>query len=160
MNATDLLTTLAELGVALAGFSGIVVVVGARPAGVWSAREQVALSVLLAASGGVIVWSIVPLLLLTAEVPGRSVWLFSSGSWFVGDIATTVVRIRQFARQPEAMAQGWGFNILSLLGETAALAVQLANLWLGVAWPHLAAVSWHLALSFLVFVRLLRTPPS
>ena len=42
-------------------------------------------------------------------------------------------------------------------GSVVCMAAQLANcVWLGVAWPHLATLTWHLALSFLVFVRLVQ----
>jgi hypothetical protein len=51
--------------------------------------------------------------------------------------------------------------IVAFLGSIGALAIQLANvIWLGVAWPHLVAIVWQPALSFLVFVRLLRLTPS
>jgi hypothetical protein len=55
MNATDLLTALAQLGVALAGFSGIVVVLGARATGRWSSRERELLVVLLGTSANVVI---------------------------------------------------------------------------------------------------------
>jgi hypothetical protein len=161
MSATDLLTTLAQLGVALAGFSGIVVVLGARGSGDWSSWDRQFLSVLLATSGAVVLWSLVPLLLLASDLDERNVWLLSSGSWVVGQVLVLGIRIRQVARDQNALAQERTFVIPAFLGGVAALAVQLANLfWLGVAWPHLAAVTWHVALSFLVFVRLLQPPPS
>ena len=37
------------------------------------------------------------------------------------------------------------------------VAAQLVNsVWLGVAWPHLATITWYLAVSFIVFVRLVQ----
>jgi hypothetical protein len=157
MSAENLLTTLAQLGVALAGFSGIVAVLGERARGEWSSRERQLLSVLLATSGGVILWSLLPLLLLASQLPERRVWLFSSAGWVIQQVAILALRARQVARDPAVRAQERGFLVFAWLGGVAALAVQLVNLaWLGVAWPHLAAVMWHLALSFLVFVRLLQ----
>ena len=42
-------------------------------------------------------------------------------------------------------------------GGVLCMAAQLVNcVWLGVAWPHLATLTWHLALAFLVFVRLVQ----
>jgi hypothetical protein len=161
MNAADLLTTLAQLGVAMAGFSGIVVVLGARATGQWSSRERELLSILLGASGAVVLWSILPLLLLAADLSERRVWLLSSGSWCINQGAVLVVRARGLARDREAQTQERSLVIFAFLGAIIALAMQLANvIWLGVAWPHLAAVAWQLALSFLVFVRLLRPPPT
>jgi hypothetical protein len=161
MNAADLLTTFAQLGVALAGFSGVVVALGARPTGQWSSREQQLLTILLGTGGGVILWSILPLLLLAAELSERKVWLISSGSWCLAQGAVLVVRARGLARDRDAQTQERGLVTFAFLGGISALAIQLANLiWLAVAWPHLAAVAWQLALSFLVFVRLLRHPPA
>jgi hypothetical protein len=161
MNASDLLTTLAQLGVTLAGFSGIVVVLGARAAGQWSSREQQLLTILLGASGSAILWSILPLLLLAAELPERRVWLVSSGIWCINQAAVLVVRVRGLAQDPDARTQERSWVIFAFLGSITALAIQLANLiWLGVAWPHLTAVVWQLVLSFLVFVRLLKPPPT
>jgi hypothetical protein len=161
VNPSDLLTTLAQLGVALAGFSGIVVVLGARASGDWSARERQLLSVLLATSGAVILWSLLPLLLSASQLTDRRVWLLSSGSWAIGQVGILVFRARQLARDPSAFAQDRGLAITAFCGGVAALGVQLVNSfsW-GIAWPHLAAVTWHLALSFLVFVRLLQPPQS
>lgn len=157
MSATDLLTTLAQLGVALAGFSGIVVVLGARATGQWSSRERQLLGVLLGTSGSVVLWSILPLLLLAAEVSERRVWLLSSGGWCLPQMAVLVVRGRTVDR--DAWAQERGLLMLAFSGGICAVALQLANLiWLGVAWPHLAAVAWHVELSFAVFVRLVRPP--
>ena len=42
-------------------------------------------------------------------------------------------------------------------GGVVCVALQLVNcVWLGVAWPHLATITWHLAMSFIVFVRLVQ----
>jgi hypothetical protein len=159
MNATDLLTTLAQLGVALAGFSGIVVVLGARASDRGPLGERQLLSVLLATSGAVILWSLLPLLLFVSQLPDRRVWLLSSGSWVIGQVGVLTLRVRQVAQDRSALSQERGFVTFGFFGGVTALAVQLVNLlWLGVAWPHLAAVTWHLALSFLVFVRLLQPP--
>lgn len=158
MDATALLATLAQLGVALAGFSGIVVVLGHRARGAWSVRERVLLSTLLGASGSAVLWSLVPQILLAAAQPARAVWLLSSGGWLVTQLIVLFVRSWQIARNPEARERERRFLWLGYAGGLAALALQSANLlWLATAWPHLTAVSWHLALSFLVFVRLLRT---
>jgi hypothetical protein len=157
-SVTDLLVTLAQLGVALAGFSGIVVVLGARASGQWSARERQLLSVLLAASGAVILWSLLPLLLLASELPERRVWLISSGTWAMGQVVVLALRSRQVVRDRGARGQDRILLVSAFLGGVAALGVQLVNLRLTVAWPHLTGVAWHLALSFLVFVRLLQLP--
>src|SRR5262245_39180355 len=128
MSATDLLTTLAQLGVALAGFSGIVVVLGARATGQWSSRERQLLNILLGSSGSVILWMILPLLLLAAEVAERRLWLISSAGWCIVHTAVLMVRARAATRDRESAAQERGLMIFAFSGGIAALSLQLANL--------------------------------
>jgi hypothetical protein len=98
-------------------------------------------------------------LLLAAEVTERRVWLLSSAGWCIVQVAVLAVRARGL-RDQTARTQDRSLMISAFVGGISALGVQLANvIWLGVAWPHLAAVAWYLALSFLVFVRLLRPTP-
>jgi hypothetical protein len=160
MNPTDLLTTLAQLGVALAGFSGIVSVLGTRASGEWSSWERTLLAVLLATSGGVILWSLLPLLLLASGLAEGRVWRLSSASWVVAQVAVLSHRVRQVVRDRDTRTQGGVLVIAAFLGGVSALVVQAVNVWLAVAWPHLAAVTWYLLLSFLVFVLLLQPPRS
>ena len=156
MHANDLLTTLAQLGVALAGFSGVVVALGARARGEWSPRERGLLRVLLERSGAVVLWSLLPLLLLAAELTERRVWFLSSTSWVIVQGAYLVRGVRLVVKNPSIRRERT-FLIPSFVGTVAVLAMQITNLfWLRVAWPHLAAIMWHLALSFVVFVQLLQ----
>jgi hypothetical protein len=50
MAPEDILTTTAEIGIALAGFSGIVAVLGRRAEGAWSGADRVRLAMLLETS--------------------------------------------------------------------------------------------------------------
>src|SRR4030095_7834119 len=155
MDANGLLTTLAQLGVALAGFSGVVVALGARARGQWSSRERGLLLVLLERRGAVVLWRLLPLLFLAAELAEPMVWFLSSTSWVIVQGAYLVRGVGLFAKNPSVRRE----RILSILfvGTVAALAVQITNLvWLRVAWPHLAAITWHLAVSFVVFGQLLQ----
>ena len=52
MTAESLLITYVQIGVAISGFSGIVVSLGNRGRGEWSYRERQLLYVLLGMSGG------------------------------------------------------------------------------------------------------------
>jgi hypothetical protein len=156
MDATDLLTTFAQLGVGLAGFSGIVVVLGSRARGEWSSHERRLLDQLLADSGEVILWSLFPLVLLIAGVGEPTVWLLSSASWALTHSAIFLLGVRA-VRQATGSLQNPGLIIYAFVAAFAAIAAQIANVaWLRVAWPHVAAVSFNLTLSFLVFVQLLR----
>jgi hypothetical protein len=159
MRVDDTLRTLAELGVALAGFSGIVIALGSRARGEWSPLDRRWLSILLSASFGAVLWSLVPLLLLASDLPESWVWLLSSAGWLIHAIAALAVRTRQLttSRRSDAAAPDRGFLAFAMAGVGAAIVAQSANvLSLHASWPHLAAVMWWLILSFAAFVRLLQ----
>jgi len=65
----DALRTFAELGIALAGFSGIVAVLGRRSQGEWTALERARLFALLSTSLGVTFFSVLPELVRGADDP-------------------------------------------------------------------------------------------
>lgn len=114
------------------------------------------LNQLLADSGEVVLWSLFPLVLLTAEVGRPQVWLLSSASWVITHAAILALAVRE-VRHNTGRLQNRGLIIYSFVAAVAALAVQVANVaWLRVAWPHVVAISFNLTVSFLVFVELLR----
>jgi len=69
----EALRTFAELGIALAGFSGIVAVLGRRSQGEWSSLERARLFALLSTSLGATFFSVLPELARGAADPGA--WL-------------------------------------------------------------------------------------
>jgi hypothetical protein len=156
MDPNDLLTTLAQLGVTIAGFSGIVVALGSRARGEWSERDWRLLAALLETSGAVVLWSLLPMLLLAAELPAPRVWLLSSASWALGYIAILARDARKIAQNPRRDADR-GLILLVYVTVGGALVLQAVNLlWMRVAWPHLAALTLLLALSFVAFLQLLQ----
>src|SRR5262245_20435566 len=102
MRPEELLTTLAQLGVAVAGFSGIVVVLAKSPANELPARHSM-LDVLLEASFGVVLWSLAPLVMLTTPLAGRTVWQLSSAGWSVQQLGALGARAVQVRRSPESV---------------------------------------------------------
>ncbi len=63
MPTNDILVLVAELAVAIAGFSSVVVAIGRRPVADWSPGEQRNLRILLQVSGIAILFSLFPLIL-------------------------------------------------------------------------------------------------
>ena len=79
MTAESLLITYVQIGVAISGFSGIVVSLGNRGRGEWSYRERQLLYVLLGMSGGCTLLSALPLILASTGLAEPTVWSASSG---------------------------------------------------------------------------------
>ena len=71
MTAESLLITYIQIGVAISGFSGIVVSLGNRGQGAWSYRERQLLYVLLLTSGGCTLLSALPLIWPPLGSPSR-----------------------------------------------------------------------------------------
>jgi hypothetical protein len=71
--------TLAEIAIALAGFTGIVAVLGRRVRGEWTPLEWARLRDLLLASLGVVFFAFIPELLYSVIPELPTVWRISSG---------------------------------------------------------------------------------
>lgn len=74
MEESETLRTLAEVAVALTGFTGIVAVLGRRAGGEWSPLELLRLRMLLETSLGVLFLSLIPVLILTLRPSQESLW--------------------------------------------------------------------------------------
>jgi len=157
MRPEEILTTLAQLGIAVAGFSGIVVVLGARVRE-GAVLENVLLNVLLTGSVGVVLWALIPLLMLSAQIQDHVVWVVASAGWSAQQVLVLVMRAYQARRMSSQVARpDTAFFVLALVGGIGMLVLQIANIvWLSSAWPHLAGLAWWLMLSFVVFLRLMR----
>ena len=157
MTAESLLITYVQVAVAISGFSGIVVSLGKRGRGEWSYHERQLLYTLLGTSGGCALLSALPLVLASTGIAEPTVWSASSGCSVVLQLGLMVARARQVVRDADTLARERWMVAGGFAGGVVCVALQLVNcVWLGVAWPHLAAITWHLALSFIVFVRLVQ----
>jgi hypothetical protein len=164
MAPEDILATTAEIGIALAGFSGIVAVLGARAQGAWSGADRFHLTMLLETSFAAVLWSFVPLVLLSAEVGPERVWLLTSAAYVGYMLLQFPRRTRQISSAdpagPDANGELW-FRVFVISGAVAHTLLQVVNaVWLRAPWPHIVAVLWALTLGFVMFVRLLRSPSS
>ena len=105
MTAESLLITYVQIGVAISGFSGIVVSLGNRGRGEWSYRERQLLYVLLGMSGGCTLLSALPLVLASTGLAEPTVWSASSGCSVVLELGLMVVRARQVIRDADTLAR-------------------------------------------------------
>lgn len=161
MEAEGILTVLAEVSIAITGFSGIIVALD-RSEEPWSTLDKVRLSMLLQVSISCVIWSLVPILLHVGDVSADSIWLWSSGLWlgYIGvALGYRLRRLPGFVAQDEDSADSPAWWILALMLAVIALSmvVQAVNVvWLMAPWPHVLTLMLGLLISCVFFVRLLR----
>ena len=80
MNLPDALSTIAEIALGLAGFSGVVVVLGRQP-GAFSRVEAGRLVLLLVSSIGAMFLALLPLSLAPLELSDSLLWRVSAGTF-------------------------------------------------------------------------------
>lgn len=155
------LSIFAEVSIALAGFSGIVIAVGKRSLGSMSALESRRLSNLFFLSGVALGMSLIGLSLLSVGFTDPNViWVWGSATifligspWLVRD-AARVFRLEAAERAQVNKPLILTFNALAI----AMLALQLAN-WLSIhrEWPFFLALVMIIAGALQQFILLVRS---
>ena len=105
MTAESLLITYVQIGVAISGFSGIVISLGNRGRGERSHRDRQLLYALLGMSGGCTLLSALPLVLASTGLAEPTVWSASSGCSVILQLVLMVVRARQVVRDADTLAR-------------------------------------------------------
>ncbi len=159
MNPQDALTTVAEIAIAIAGFSGIAAVLGRRSDGEWAPTDVLRLRLLLRASFAIVILCFLPIVLSSASVAPKMTWALSSGASLVWFCASGVFVIREARRitrfAGESIERRYAALILSL-GVGASTLHALNVVAVQEAWPYLAGLVAMLTLPFSQFLRLLR----
>jgi hypothetical protein len=163
---TDTFETIAEISIALAGFSGIVAVMGQRASGEWSPAELTRLRLLLEVSLLVVFLSFLPALMLRGTSPTVA-WRVSSGVCGLAHLlplAMYIVRWRRLGWQKpvhEATPPLF-FNAYSLALATGGLIIILLQLMIAAGFtpgePSLIyeiSLLWLLGVGAVQFVYLL-----
>ncbi len=162
MEVDGTLTVLAEIAIAIAGFSGIVAGVSRRAVSEWTVTDKLRLSMLLQISLSVAFFSLFPLVLASADIDSTYVWQISSASWLVSIVVSISFALRRFVAMsggsPSLPSDANRLLVMVVLGGiTLAIGAQVANtIRLCVPWPHLSALLWGLVSSALFFARLVR----
>jgi cation transport ATPase len=141
---SSILTTAVEVAIAIAGFSGIVVVLGPRHARDWPETGRLLLSALLLMAIAVVAFGFLPLLLEAAGVSER-LWPIASALHAVYLLCVTAYRLRERMRLPPGQrritTQAPVAGAALAVAVVGAFALQLANVfWLQASWPYLAAI--------------------
>ncbi len=154
MQPEDLLATLVEFSVAVAGFTGVVAALSPRRPSDWSQRQRGFFSALLgstAISAGV---SILAMVLLSSPVSTATAWTAASGTHMVSLVGVIALRSR------EARSPGAGFNATSLailVAVVGLLTAQAVNtIALHAGWLCVAALSIYAFLALIYFIVLVR----
>lgn len=154
LEASDVLTTIAEVGVAVAGFSGVVVVVGRGTEEPLDARQRYYLQALLEVAACAVFFSLLPLVLDRAFDEDR-VWRVSMAIYGFGHFGG--VAYHYFTLQGRRLTPKL-FRLTALAGAALGLA-QFASAFLGsirVIEPfYLAVLVWHLGIGGAYFGLLL-----
>lgn len=157
------LSTLAEVAVAIAGFSGIVSVFGRRSAGQWTTAERNRMLALLVLSLTALLFCLLPFVLLAIPVSESTCWRSLSlvavvpRVAFLARLLPVAVEASRLARREREVSLVVSASFL--VGDLLVIAALLANgLALGVAWPYLAMILWVLAEASVSFARLVLVP--
>jgi hypothetical protein len=153
----SLFTSAIEVGIATAGFSGIVAVLGQRAEGEWDVVDLVRTSILLQSSFAAILLSFLALLLHGAGVAEPTIWRVGSSCYAVHTLFALARRYVQ-ARRAEAdptFSYAVFYVVTALLIPFTAL--QIANVTtLARGWIFAAAVVEELVMAFFIFLRLIQ----
>lgn len=141
----ETLDSILEVGIGIAGFSGVIIAFGR---GEWSARAMHLLPTLLDLAFVVIVLSFVPMILLSTEIPHALIWKITSAltaTYIAVVVPYRLTRMKQLGLAPSSRGLG-------LLMNAFVFGLSLCNLlWLTSEWPHLVALVTMLVLAFGVF---------
>jgi len=158
MEAEGILTALAEIAVAIAGFSGIVVVLQGRR-GAWSETDRGRFSLLVQLSLGSVFFSLIPIVLHLIDSSESFVWRWSSGIWLVYISCAVPFRVRSLPRASGSeLDQSYGKALAFMFSTlTISVVLQIVNAgWLRVSWPYVVVLMLALLDASFLFVRLLR----
>ncbi|MAE93550.1 MAG: hypothetical protein CL910_02710 [Deltaproteobacteria bacterium] len=158
MEPGDALIAAIEASIALAGFSGLVVVLGRRSQGEWLPQEELRLLNLLGASFQAFLISFLAVLLLSTNLPPSATWVSCSVVWSLATASHTgwvFARRRQLGDADLAKTNPvmfWSIGGLVLV----VILLQIANIAsIREFWPVLAGIIMNLALGARQFTHLL-----
>lgn len=157
MEGSDILQTVAEIAIALTGFTGIVVALGGRTSEVFSGFALVRFRILLVASLAALALSLLPFFWHYLGVPPRITWSICSAVVAVFMVPIVIADVRAYRAYADEIPQfeRRAGPVIALLG-SALWASQVANaVILHSFGAFFAAPLWFLGFSALSFSRLL-----
>jgi hypothetical protein len=154
----DVLLTLAEIGISVAGFAGVVTAFGTRRSGEWTLEDRLRFSFLLVLSLTVVFFSILPFPVAALHVDGPVVWRLVSGILAVWIVIINIIAFRQLTRVRrvfKSKTHSWT-KFLVRAGELAfVLLLSFNTVYMAEAGLFLLALIWLLLQSIVMFAELL-----
>jgi hypothetical protein len=154
---TDLLFIIAEVSVALAGFSAVIGVLGSRP-GVSDVRvDALRLQVMLESSLVVAAASIIPVILYHLGAESDSVWRIGSAVFLLFQVPMEIVGFRRTSKMPDMKFSKFNVNTvnwgLSIGADLIMLGVLLDLVGARASGYYMLAAFLLLVMSGLLFVQ-------
>jgi hypothetical protein len=159
---SDTLLTIAEIAVAFAGFSSIVVVFQNRDSGSWEPLDFIRYRSMLVGSLMTALFTAVPLVVSWLAVPPSLVWRVSSAAMLLWFAVIIVVQFRIRSFFPSRAGQvRWVAFILTSSSAAACLGLNALGIaFQGTAEPFMVGITWILFLSGWQFYQLVALPAS
>lgn len=128
----EVLLTMAEVAVGLAGFSGVVTAFSRTRD--FPPEDRVRFLMLVGGTFFVILLALVPFLLELGGMPESETWRWSSGAWLLGLVGCIPLLVagRRIIMRRGRPAPGWSISLIVAVSLSAALA-QLGNV---LGWPY------------------------
>ena len=164
MEPGEALGIAAQIGVALAGFAGVVVVFRREAVHEWSAIDKLRLRLLLGNSMLPLGLSMLGLLLLTIKPMSPEIWRWCSAITlivFLVFVATSGTSVRRLDRREMKRERGSRF-MLSFFGAlgVSVMLLQVYNVaLLSAFWPFFAAIVYQLVTATAQFARMILLLP-
>ena len=154
MQSEDLLPTLVELSVAVAGFSGVVAALSPHGPSKWSPLQRGLFSALLGGTAISVGVALIAMVLLAAPIATNIAWAWTSAVHLICLLGIIRLRVRERLTSDAAVPS---ISLPILVAVFLTAIVQAANaVWVQAGWLCIAALGLYAFLGLSYFVILVR----
>ena len=149
MEPSEIITTIAEIAIALIGFSAIVVVLNPKPIRDWAASDRFNFRILVQVAAVVVFFSILPFgtRLLFNEYEAWKYALLGYGAFHLLDITSFVLKFPPGVLRINRTLPRFGFVVIVFQ-----VVVPFVGSSSAIQATYLASLVWHLIVSFVSFI--------